>query len=248
MRLLLVDDELCPERPHPTRIWDGACHIQPIRWLAQLRDADAAELDGIVMGPRVTPVMLREALRKCANHKLPLVLLGPWNERLLRHVRSRHPLVVHLPEEHVKTPSGDQLSAAVDAVRQDRHRPRALVVVANPTLRTVVRTMLEGDGFKPEAHADLASAREATRTKGSPDVSVVDVFLPDGNGLTILPAKGAPIGAPVILLSPTRERWIVEEARRRGAQAVLRTPLDPARLSEQLVNVSRNASRLGARP
>lgn len=246
MRLLLIEDDQGP-KVSTARFWDGSCTLVPVHQLSELRDHDPRTIDGIVMGPAVSPGIYQEAVDTCASHKLPLLLLGSWHETLLRHARSRHNMVVHFPEKRALALTGEQLGEAVTSARSDRHRPRARAVIGAPTLRTVVRAILEEQGFKPEVHDTLSSARSAARTRHAPDVTVVDAFLPDGNGLTLLPTRPNPRAAPVVLLSPSIEPWIIEEAQRRGAHAVLTTPLDPNALTRELAGVARR-ERASTRP
>jgi len=238
VRLLLVDDDPVTRDYDSARLWDGSCNLIPIQWLAQLRDHDPATVDGVVLGATVQPALFREAVEKCSRNQLPLVLLGAWNEALLRHARSRHHLVVHYPPDRAKTLTGKLLCETVTQARKGLHRPRARAIIGNPTLRTVVQALLEGAGFKVESHPDLASARRAATSRDAPAVTVAEVFLPDGNGLTVLPTDGYGAASPVILLSQSREPWIVDEAHRRGAHAVVTTPLDPDAFTAFLKGVS----------
>lgn len=240
MRLLLVDDELLGRDHDTPRLWDGSCILSPVQWQVQIRDCDPEEIDGIILGPAASPGMYQEAIEKCTRNNLPLVFLGTWNENLLRHARCKHPMVVHYPTELARTLNGKQLCEAVANARRGLHRPRAQVIVTHPALRTVVQALLEEEGFKPEVHATLAAARRAAQ-RHAPDITVADVFLPDGNGLTLLPVKRQRRLAPVILLSPSMETWIREEAHRRGARAVVQTPLDPETLARHLADAKRQA-------
>ena len=86
-------------------------------------------------------------------------------------------------------------------------KPRVLVVDDSLTVRMHLTEILEGAGFDSEPCADLHGAREAL-ARASFSLIVLDVLLPDGDGLDFLEELGASpatAGIPVFLLSSEAE-------------------------------------------
>jgi CheY-like chemotaxis protein len=68
---------------------------------------------------------------------------------------------------------------------------RILIVDDDPRFRALARTLLQGAGYAIVAEAaNCAEALAATR-RDPPDAALVDVQLPDGNGITLAKALAA---------------------------------------------------------
>jgi DNA-binding NarL/FixJ family response regulator len=81
---------------------------------------------------------------------------------------------------------------------------RILIVDDHPGFRASARRMLEAGGFEVTGEAeDAASARRAVQ-KLSPDVVLLDVQLPDGNGIALASELAANGNAPAIVLCSSR--------------------------------------------
>ena len=61
-----------------------------------------------------------------------------------------------------------------------------LVVEDDPTLRLVIRDNLESEGYQVDACPDGASALKQTQA-AAPDLILLDLMLPDRDGLDLLP-------------------------------------------------------------
>ena len=93
-----------------------------------------------------------------------------------------------------------------------------LVVDDEPDIRTTVKEILEDEGYQVVVAENAAAAREARR-QFRPDVVLLDIWMPDLDGISLLrewSANGAP-ACPVIMMSghggapfaaPSRRRLI----------------------------------------
>jgi DNA-binding NarL/FixJ family response regulator len=81
---------------------------------------------------------------------------------------------------------------------------RILIVDDHAGFRASARRMLEAGGFEVAGEAeDAASAREAVREL-APDAVLLDVQLPDGDGIALASELSANGNAPVIVLCSSR--------------------------------------------
>jgi DNA-binding response OmpR family regulator len=120
-----------------------------------------------------------------------------------------------------------------------------LVVEDEPDIALIVRLVLE-QGHIVTCVADLAQAREAYRRGLRFDLVVLDVLLPDGNGLDFCrELKAAHPALPVLLLTAHPEREVRRDAvlRECGADAVMPKPFDPERLDRAVAALVTRPSR-----
>lgn len=105
-----------------------------------------------------------------------------------------------------------------------------LVVDDEETARTFVSETLRDSGYEAVEAGDLAQAHAALDA-GAADIVLLDVFLPDGSGMTLLDriALENP-SPPVILITAFGEVETAVEAMKRGATDFLMKPLDFDRL------------------
>lgn len=105
-----------------------------------------------------------------------------------------------------------------------------LVVDDEETARQFVCAALSDAGYEAIQAGTLAEANQAIDT-GAADIVLLDVFLPDGSGLTFLDrlARENPC-PPVILMTAFGEVDIAVEAMKKGAQDFLEKPLDLGRM------------------
>jgi DNA-binding response OmpR family regulator len=75
-----------------------------------------------------------------------------------------------------------------------------LIVEDNQDILNANRQILEDDGFTVITSTTLAGAREHIRTS-SPDLAILDISLPDGDGLDFLPELRASSSAPTLFLT-----------------------------------------------
>jgi CheY-like chemotaxis protein len=79
--------------------------------------------------------------------------------------------------------------------------PSVLIVDDDAVFRALARAMLAGAGFEEIAEAGgVAEARAAVQGK-RPDAVLVDVHLPDGDGIALARELGAGSSAPRVLLT-----------------------------------------------
>ncbi|MBM3846888.1 MAG: sigma-54-dependent Fis family transcriptional regulator [Verrucomicrobia bacterium] len=104
---------------------------------------------------------------------------------------------------------------------------RVLVVDDQEPLRDVIRMMLESGGYEMVEAADAAALRTAYGGT-APDVVLLDLKLPDGDGLDLLPQiKVQWPSAEVIVLTGHASFEIAVEAVKRGAFHFQQKPIDP---------------------
>lgn len=88
--------------------------------------------------------------------------------------------------------------------RIERVSSRILIVDDHAGFRASARRMLEAGGFEVAGEADdAASARRAVRDL-SPDAVLLDVQLPDGDGISLASELSANGGPPEIVLCSSR--------------------------------------------
>ncbi len=95
---------------------------------------------------------------------------------------------------------------------RDIHEARILVVEDEPTLREVVRELIEREGFREVRGAETVADALTTFSTWRPDLLLIDIMLPDGNGFDLLRSIRQTSQVPAIILSARDE----DEARLRG--------------------------------
>jgi two-component system, NtrC family, sensor kinase len=121
-------------------------------------------------------------------------------------------------------------------------KPRVLVVDDSLTVRMDLRAALEAGGFSVRLAPDLGSARQALDQE-TPELAVLDVLLPDGDGLDFLAAlraDPATAALPVMLLSTEAEVGARVRGMSAGADEYVGKPYDVG----QLVARARALARL----
>jgi len=80
-----------------------------------------------------------------------------------------------------------------------------LIVDDHPGFRSQARRMLESEGYRVVAEAgDAAAAIEAARAL-EPELALVDVYLPDGDGFEVASRLGALAAAPAVVLTSSHD-------------------------------------------
>ena len=112
-----------------------------------------------------------------------------------------------------------------------------LVVDDEPDILALVKDILEDEGYEIDLAEDAASARAARRNRRA-DLILLDIWLPDSDGLSLLRewSESGTDGAPVIMMSGHGTVETAVEATRLGAYDFLEKPLSTAKL---LVTVRR---------
>lgn len=113
---------------------------------------------------------------------------------------------------------------------------KILVVEDEESLRWVLKKALEGEGYWVQTAANGQSARQGLRDNHF-DVSLIDIRLPDIDGLTLLKeAKDAGIDSSMILMTAQNTMRNAIEAMKNGAFDYVTKPFD---LEEILVLIKR---------
>src|SRR5258706_5192392 len=115
--------------------------------------------------------------------------------------------------------------------------PHALAVDDDPNLLSALGELIEGQGFTTNVACTLREAR-AQVSHRTPDVALVDLYLPDGSGIDLL--KDLELGASteVVLMTGHADVESAVQALRLGASDYLTKPLDIGRLKSILANVA----------
>lgn len=108
---------------------------------------------------------------------------------------------------------------------------RILVVDDEVDIRDLVRDILSDEGYEVSVAANAAEAREA-RAARTPDLVLLDIWMPDTDGITLLQewTREGPLPHPVVMLSGHGTVDTAVEATRLGAAAFVEKPLSLAKL------------------
>ncbi|PPD05457.1 MAG: transcriptional regulator [Methylobacter sp.] len=109
--------------------------------------------------------------------------------------------------------------------------PRILVVDDEPDIRHLVGEILADEGYQVSV-AQNASEAKAVKTIVTPDLILLDIWMPDADGITLLKewlAEGRPL-CPVVMMSGHGSVETAVEATRLGAYDFLEKPLSMAKL------------------
>ncbi|TAJ94480.1 MAG: two-component system response regulator KdpE [Gammaproteobacteria bacterium] len=124
--------------------------------------------------------------------------------------------------------------------------PRNVLIVEDEKeIRRFVRHALEGEGFRVyEAESLQRGLVEAGTRK--PDLAILDLGLPDGNGVDFIHAVRAWTGMPIIVLSARIEEHDKVEALDAGADDYLAKPFGVAELLARVRSALRRIAQAGA--
>jgi two-component system, NtrC family, nitrogen regulation response regulator NtrX len=109
--------------------------------------------------------------------------------------------------------------------------PRILVVDDESDIRSTLREVLGDEGYEVDVAADAAQAR-AARARHEPDLVLLDIWMPDTDGITLLrewSSHGA-LSTPVVMMSGHGTVETAVEATRLGASDFVEKPLSLAKL------------------
>ncbi len=119
-------------------------------------------------------------------------------------------------------------------------KARILVVDDEPSMRKYLRTLLEVDGYEVETAASGKEALEWVLKGERPDLTLLDVLMPEMNGLeTLRDLMQTDRGLNVIMLSCLNEVSTVVEAIRLGALDYLTKPFEKPELDAALLKCRR---------
>ena len=119
-----------------------------------------------------------------------------------------------------------------------------LVVDDEPDIRSTVKEILEDEGYEVALAANAAAAREA-RLRLRPDVVLLDIWMPDLDGISLLRewSEGGALTFPVIMMSGHGTVETAVEATRLGAWDFVEKPISLAKLL-LTIERAREAGRL----
>jgi two-component system, NtrC family, response regulator AtoC len=113
--------------------------------------------------------------------------------------------------------------------------PSVLVVDDEPSIRNVLRTMLEVEGFQVDAAEDGTSTLDRLRGGASPQLMILDVAMPGLDGLqTLEQVRQISPGTKVVMLSCISDTRKVVQAMHLGAEDYLTKPFQQRDLVDVL--------------
>jgi DNA-binding response OmpR family regulator len=126
-------------------------------------------------------------------------------------------------------------------------RDRVLLVEDEPAAAALLTAILEHEGLKTDSAANLREAREALTDAGRFGAIVLDLRLPDGDGMDLvkqLRSRPDTRGIPVVVVSADAARGKDPAVRTLEVIDWMEKPVDPDRLTE-LVRAALTASEAG---
>ena len=115
--------------------------------------------------------------------------------------------------------------------------PHALIIDDDQTNSAALAEMIADEGFTTATASTLAAARE--QLKEAPDIVLLDLVLPDGNGIDLLSDLTPDATTEVIVVTGHASIESSIEAIRRGASDYLLKPVNPIHLRNALSRVAR---------
>jgi DNA-binding NtrC family response regulator len=109
--------------------------------------------------------------------------------------------------------------------------PHILVVDDESDIRSLLREILSDEGYDVDVAANAGEAR-ASKTRRDPDLVLLDIWMPDTDGITLLREWARPPGlpCPVVMMSGHGTVETAVEATRLGAFDFVEKPLSLAKL------------------
>ncbi|EHF02096.1 MULTISPECIES: response regulator transcription factor [Olsenella] len=127
---------------------------------------------------------------------------------------------------------------------RDIHEARVLVVEDDPTLREQLLAMLAHEGYRDARGAGTVAEALPTASTWAPQLFLLDVMLPDGNGFDLLRRLRETSDAPALFLSARDEDASRLRGLGLGADDYVTKPFLPAELLLRLAAVLRRSYRL----
>ena len=120
-------------------------------------------------------------------------------------------------------------------------RQRILVCDDEPQILRALRITLRNEGFEVQAAAGVAEALDAAALQ-PPDAAIIDLLLPDGDGIEMTRRLREWSGLPIIVLSAVGEEEQKIHALEAGADDYVTKPFSPRELVARLRAVLRRAA------
>ena len=126
-------------------------------------------------------------------------------------------------------------------------RPRILVCDDEPQILRALRITLRNEGFDVQATAGAAEALDAAALQ-PPDAAILDLLLPDGDGIEMTRQLREWSGLPIIVLSAVGEEEEKVRALEAGADDYVTKPFSPRELVARLRAALRRAASTADEP
>jgi two-component system NtrC family response regulator len=110
---------------------------------------------------------------------------------------------------------------------------KILIIEDEDNLRKVTKSQLEMQGFRVDEAADMKSAARKTMM-GTYDIFILDLMLPDGNGIRLLDKFPEKTNARTLIITANPTIPSVVEAIKKGAYNYLEKPVEPELLISQI--------------
>jgi len=114
--------------------------------------------------------------------------------------------------------------------------PHALAVDDDPNFLSALAELIEGQGFTTVTAGTLRDARSLLGHR-TPDLALVDLYLPDGNGIELLKSLEPGAATKVVMMTGHADVETAVQALRLGASDYLTKPLDIGRLKTLLAEL-----------
>jgi len=117
--------------------------------------------------------------------------------------------------------------------------PHALIVEDDPNSAEMLAALVEAEGFSTATAGQLREAREQVLLQ-EPDVVLLDLVLPDGNGMDLFGALERLSRTAIILITGHASLDTSIQALRLGAADYITKPISPRHLKNVLARVARH--------
>ncbi len=118
---------------------------------------------------------------------------------------------------------------------------RVLIADDHPLFRLGLKFALQAQGFEVVAEAETGSQAVEYCRHNPPDVAILDVRMPDGDGiLACQQIVELGLSVVVVMMTTFQEPALIEAARRAGAKGYLSKETDPAELARVLRQILAN--------
>jgi two-component system response regulator AtoC len=114
--------------------------------------------------------------------------------------------------------------------------PHALAVDDDPNFLSALAELIEGQGFTTLTACTLKDARTLLGHR-TPDLALVDLYLPDGNGIELLSSLEPGATTKFVMMTGYADVETAVQALRLGASDYLTKPLDIGRLKTLLAEL-----------
>ncbi len=115
--------------------------------------------------------------------------------------------------------------------------PRILLVDDEPDIRWTVGQLLEGDGFEVTTASSADEALRRVDDEGIPHLAVVDIMMPEVDGIELCRKLHEFSDVPIIMLTAVDEQRTITGAIREFAEDYVVKPFDPEELTARIHRV-----------